>query len=228
VAVLKDGELQQVDAPQHLFDAPANLFVATFIGSPAMNLAEARLVRDGGLAVAFADHKLPVPQSAIAEHPGLERFLDWQVIIGLRPSSFEDAAFAPPEWPRLKAEARVTELLGSEVDVIFAVRTPPVQHEVMVAQFDTTAKQEASEDQDQAGALVGEGESLWTARVNPRSGVRPGRAVDLAVDTSALYWFDPRSGQAIPRQPAGGSAQRRLAGHPAPSGRLNAPTRHWR
>jgi multiple sugar transport system ATP-binding protein len=93
----------------------------------------------------------------------------------------------------------VTERLGSEVDVIFAVKTPPVEHEVMVAQFDTTAKQEASEDQDQAG----EGESLWTARVNPRSSVRPGRAVELAVDTSALYWFDPRSGQAIPRQPAG-------------------------
>jgi multiple sugar transport system ATP-binding protein len=89
------------------------------------------------------------------------------------------------------------------VDVIFAVRTPPVQHEVMVAQFDTTAKQEPSDDQDQAGGRAGEGESLWTARVNPRSSVRPGRAVDLAVDTSALYWFDPRSGQAIPRRPAG-------------------------
>jgi multiple sugar transport system ATP-binding protein len=205
VAVLKDGELQQVDAPQHLFDAPANLFVATFIGSPAMNLAEARLVRDdgGGLAVAFADHRLPVPQGALAGHPGLEGFLDRQVIIGLRPSSFEDAAFAPPGWPRLKAEARVTELLGSEVDVIFAVRMPPVEHEVMVAQFDTTAKQEASEDQEQTGGLVGEGESQWTARVNPKSSVRPGRAVDLAVDTSALYWFDPHSGQAIPRRPAG-------------------------
>jgi multiple sugar transport system ATP-binding protein len=205
VAVLKDGELQQVDAPQNLFDAPANLFVATFIGSPAMNLAEALLVRDGdgGLAVTFADHNLPVPQTAIAEHPGLERFLDRLVIVGVRPSSFEDAAFAPKGWPPLKAEARVTELLGSEVDVIFAVRTPPVQHEVMVAQFDTTAKQEASEDQDQAGDLAEEGESLWTARVNPRSSVRPGRAVDLAVDTSALYWFDPSSGQAIPRRPAG-------------------------
>jgi multiple sugar transport system ATP-binding protein len=108
--------------------------------------------------------------------------------------------FAPKGWPRLKTEARVTELLGSEVDVIFAVRSPPVEHQVLVAQFDTTAKREASEDQDQAGGFVGEGEGLWTARVYPRSSVRPGRAVDLAVDTSALYWFDPNSGHAIARQ----------------------------
>jgi multiple sugar transport system ATP-binding protein len=205
VAVLKDGQLMQVDAPQDLFDAPANLFVATFIGSPAMNLAEGRLVRDdgGGVAVVFADHRVHVPEGAIAEHPGLERFLDRQVILGIRPSSFEDAAFAPPGWPRFKAEARVTERLGSEVDVIFAVRTPPVEHEVMVAQFDQAAKQPAGQDQDQTGGLVGEGESLWTARVNPHTSVRPGRAIDLAVDTSALYWFDPHSGQAIPRQAAG-------------------------
>jgi multiple sugar transport system ATP-binding protein len=203
VAVLKDGKLMQVDAPQNLFDAPANLFVATFIGSPAMNLAEAMLVRDGGLAVTFADHRLPVPDQAVAGHPGLERFLDRQVILGIRPSSFEDAAFAPPGWPRIKAEAKVTERLGSEVDVIFAVKTPPVQHEVMVAQFDLAAKQPAGQDQEQTGGLVGEGESQWTARVNPHTSVRPGRAIDLAVDTSALYWFDPDSGQAIARQAAG-------------------------
>jgi multiple sugar transport system ATP-binding protein len=169
VVVLKDGQLMQVDAPQNLFDAPANLFVATFIGSPAMNLAEARLVRDDGgrAAVIFADHGLPVSDRAVAGHPGLERFLDRQVILGIRPSSFEDAAFAPPGWPRIKAEAKVTERLGSEVDVIFAVKTPPVQHEVMVAQFDTAAKQPAGQDQEQTGGLVGEGESQWTARVNP-------------------------------------------------------------
>jgi multiple sugar transport system ATP-binding protein len=204
VAVLKDGQLMQVDEPQNLFDAPANLFVATFIGSPAMNLAEAMLVRDdgGGLAVTFADHRLPVPDQAVAAHPGLERFLDRQVILGIRPSSFEDAAFAPLRWPRIKAEASVTERLGSEVDVIFAVKTPPVQHEVMVAQFDLAAKQPLGQDQEQTGRLVGEGESQWTASVNPHTSVRPGRAIDLAVDISELYWFDPDSGQAIARQAA--------------------------
>jgi multiple sugar transport system ATP-binding protein len=145
-----------------------------------------------------------VPDQAVAGHPGLERFLDRQVILGIRPSSFEDAAFAPPGWPQIKAEARVTERLGSEVDVIFAVKTPPVEHEVMVAQFDPAAKQPAGQDQEQTGGLVGEGESLWTARVNRHTSVRPGRAIDLAVDTSELYWFDPDSSQAIiPRQAAG-------------------------
>jgi len=154
-----------------------------------MNLAEGRLVRDdgGGVAVVFADHRVPVPEGAIAEHPGLERFLDRQVILGIRPTSFEDAAFAPPGWPQIRAEARVTERLGSEVDVIFAVKTPPVEHEVMVAQFDPAAKQPAGQDQEQT-----------------HTSVRPGRAIDLAVDTSALYWFDPDSSQAIiPRQAAG-------------------------
>jgi multiple sugar transport system ATP-binding protein len=125
VAVLKDGKLQQADTPQKLFDAPVNLFVATFIGSPAMNLTEGRLIRDdGGLAVVFSGHKVPVPHQAIAEHPGLERFQDRQVIIGVRPSSLEDATFAPRGWPQIKAEARVTEKLGSEVDVIFPHQEP--------------------------------------------------------------------------------------------------------
>jgi len=204
VAVLKDGELQQVDTPQQLFDAPVNLFVATFMGSPAMNLADARLVRDGGLAVTFAGHTIAVPEGAIAAHPGLERFVDREVILGVRPSSLEDAAFAPKDWPLFKAEPGVTELLGSEVDVIFPVRTPAVQHEVMVAQFDTAATdtEPAGQAQDQASGLIGAGESLWTARVNPKSSAQPGRAIDLAVDTSALYWFDPDSGQAITRQGA--------------------------
>jgi multiple sugar transport system ATP-binding protein len=205
VAVLKDGELQQADTPQKLFDAPVNLFVATFIGSPAMNLSEGRLIRDdGGLAVVFSGHKVPVPDQAIAEHPGLERFRDRQVIIGVRPSSLEDAAFAPRGWPQIKAEARVTEKLGSEVDVIFPIKSPPVQHEVMVAQFDNAAKDSPPTGEPaQPGALVGAGESLWTARVNPKTSARPGSAIDLAVDTSALYWFDPDTGQAITRQATG-------------------------
>jgi multiple sugar transport system ATP-binding protein len=205
VAVLKDGKLQQADTPQKLFDAPVNLFVATFIGSPAMNLTEGRLIRDdGGPAVVFSGHKVPVPDQAIAEHPGLQRFWDRQVIIGVRPSSLEDATFAPRGWPQIKAEARVIEKLGSEVDVIFPVKSPPVQHEVMVAQFDTAATDTPPTGEKPSDtALVGAGESLWTARVNPKTTARPGRAIDLAVDTSALYWFDPDNGQAIARQSAG-------------------------
>jgi multiple sugar transport system ATP-binding protein len=161
------------------------------------------LVRDDGPAVLFADYKLPVPEQAIAAHRGLERFWDHKVIIGLRPSSLEDAAFAPEAWPQLKAQAQVTEQLGAEVDVIFAVRTPPVEHETMTVQFDKapTDQHPTGEHHDQTSGLVDEGQSLWTAKLNPKTTARPGRAIDLAADTSALYWFDPDSGLAITRQP---------------------------
>jgi multiple sugar transport system ATP-binding protein len=193
VAVLKDGELQQVDSPQNLFDQPQNLFVATFIGSPAMNLATAKLVRDdGGPALTFAEYKIPIPQQVLAERPGLERYVDREVIVGIRPSDFEDAAFVQGDRPRIKADVTVSEELGSEVNVIFTVHAPAVHHEVMVAKFDKAAK-----DEVEAEELVGAGESLWTARVNPKTQARPGRTIDLGVDTSSLHYFDPDSGQAI-------------------------------
>jgi multiple sugar transport system ATP-binding protein len=193
VAVLKDGELQQVDTPQNLFDHPRNLFVATFIGSPAMNLATAKLTRgDGGPAVAFAGYRIPIPQQVFTDRPGLERYLDREVIVGIRPSNFEDAAFVQDDRPRIKAEVAVSEELGSEVNVIFTVHTPAVHHEVMIAKFDKAAK-----DEVEAEELVGAGESLWTARVNPKTQARAGRTIDLAVDTTSLHWFDPDTGQAI-------------------------------
>jgi multiple sugar transport system ATP-binding protein len=199
VAVLKDGELQQVDTPQMLYLHPTNLFVATFIGSPAMNLATARLARDqDGPAVTFADYKLPVPAQAIDRRPGLNRYLDRDVIIGIRPSAFEDAAFAPEGRPRIKAEVGVSEELGSEVNLLFTVHTPQVHHDVMVAKFDRAAK-----DEVEAEELAGHGESLWTARVNPETSARPGHNIDLAVDVNQLHFFDPQTGQAIARQPAG-------------------------
>ena len=95
VAVLKDGELMQVDTPQMLFDAPDNLFVATFIGSPAMNLAEAKLVRDQGPTLLFAELKVPLPEQLVSAREGLDSYFDKQLIVGLRPSSMEDAAVRP-------------------------------------------------------------------------------------------------------------------------------------
>jgi multiple sugar transport system ATP-binding protein len=193
VAVLKDGELQQVDTPQNLFDNPQNLFVATFIGSPAMNLATAKLTRgDGGPALTFADYRVPIPQQVLQQRPGLDRYVEREVIVGIRPSDFEDAAFVQQDRPRIKADVTVSEELGSEVNVIFTVHVPAVHHDVMVAKFDKAAK-----DDIEAEELVGAGESLWTARVNPKTQARPGRTIDLAVDTSSLHYFDPDNGQAI-------------------------------
>ena len=92
VCVMLDGRTQQADTPQRLFESPANLFVAGYIGFPAMNFAEARLVRDGGPTVTFAGHALPVPAAVLESRPGLADYLGRTVIIGIRPSHFDDAA----------------------------------------------------------------------------------------------------------------------------------------
>ena len=191
VCVLRDGRLQQVDTPQSLFDAPVNLFVAGFIGSPAMNFATAQLVRDDGPAITFAGYKLPFPESVLTGKPGLDGYFGREVIIGIRPSDFEDAKLAEAGWARMPVSAGVTEELGSEIHVIFTIDAPPVEH----ASIAEAAKGEEGED-EAAVALAG-GKSLWTARVAARSAARPGTAIELAVDTSNLHFFDPVSGLSI-------------------------------
>jgi multiple sugar transport system ATP-binding protein len=193
VCVLRDGQLQQVDTPQALYDNPVNLFVAGFIGSPAMNFVTAELARDGGPVAAFAGHRLPLPPGLIGSKPGLEGYFGREVILGIRPSEFEDASLADPEWARMLITANVTEELGSEIHVIFALDAAPVQHPSI---SDAVA---ADGDADEAAAVLSGGKSLWTARVASRSRVRPGQQVELAVHTSNLQFFDPASGLAIGR-----------------------------
>jgi multiple sugar transport system ATP-binding protein len=191
VCVLRDGKLQQADTPQTLFNAPVNLFVAGFIGSPAMNFVTARLVRDDGPAVTFAGHRLEVPETLLAARPGLDSYVGRDLILGVRPSDFEDAGLADPGWARMPATAGVTEELGSEIHVLFSIDAPPVQHSSITQAV-------AGDDDDAAIPLIG-GKSLWTARVAARSKVRPGQPVELAVDTSNLQFFDPESGLSIGR-----------------------------
>jgi multiple sugar transport system ATP-binding protein len=189
VCVLRDGRLQQADTPQALFNAPVNLFVAGFIGSPAMNFVTARLARDDGPAVTFADHRLAVPDDLITARPGLDGYFGREVILGIRPSDFEDAGLADAGWARMPVTAGVTEDLGSEIHVLFTIDAPQVQHSGIT---DATA----GGDEDEAIPLEG-GRSLWTARVAARSKVRTGQPIELAVDTSNLQFFDPESGLSI-------------------------------
>ncbi|TXK39698.1 ABC transporter ATP-binding protein [Nonomuraea sp. C10] len=202
VCVLRDGLLQQVDTPQNLFDKPVNLFVAGFMGSPSMNFVNAELVRDGGAAVAFAGYKLPIPESTFTEKPGLDQYIGKKLILGIRPSDFEDAASAGAHadngWATLSAKAEVTEELGSEINVLFLIDAPPVEHK------DTVAAADTGDDEEATLPLAGD-KSLWTARVNARSHVRHGQTIDLVVDTHNLHFFDPASGLAV--------------GHPANVGR---------
>jgi multiple sugar transport system ATP-binding protein len=197
VCVLRDGVLQQVDTPQNLFNHPVNLFVAGFIGSPAMNFTMARLDRPDGpgpdageAAVSFAGYQLPLPAEAIGRKPGIERYFGREVILGIRPSDFEDASLADAGWARMPVTANVTEELGSEILVMFLLDTPPVENR-------DTAALSADQDEDEAGISLAEGKTLWTARASARSRISAGSQVELSVDTGNLHFFDPGTGLTI-------------------------------
>jgi multiple sugar transport system ATP-binding protein len=190
VCVLRDGKLQQVDTPQRLFDAPVNLFVAGFIGSPSMNFVTAKLEQDG---VSFAGFKLPVPADVFEAKPGLSGYAGKEIILGIRPSDFEDAAHAKPDWARIDVTSTVTEELGSEINVIFAIDAPPVEHKDTLA----LAKDATEGEEEETAIPLLDNKALWTARVNARSHVRPGQSLELAIDTHSMHFFDPDSGLAI-------------------------------
>ncbi len=179
VAVMRDGRIQQVDTPQELYSRPSNLFVAAFIGSPAMNLVEAEVV-DGELR--FGGYAIPLPADAV---PPVGR-----IIAGLRPESFQDGAFADSSLPRLDVRVEVVEELGADTHVLFAVAAPRV---------DVSDVREATGDEDVVTAVEG---SLFTARVDPGTAARPGEPLHLAVDPSRVHYFDPESGLRLEPRPA--------------------------
>jgi multiple sugar transport system ATP-binding protein len=182
VAIMRDGVLQQVAQPQELYDRPRNLFVAEFIGSPAMNLVGADLVRaDGGFAARFGDKSLPVGERVLKTRPGLPRFEGERLILGVRPEDIEDAAIGTGE--RISAVVDIREDMGSEVFV----------------HFDPGARMVAGED---VRAAVGEDAaevkgSAWVARLDRDTAAAERQRIELAVDTSRLHFFDPATGDAI-------------------------------
>jgi multiple sugar transport system ATP-binding protein len=196
VAVLRKGELQQVDTPQTLYDDPVNLFVAGFIGSPSMNLFDARLAADGdGLAVEFGDMRLPVPADLLAARPALRAHAGQVVVLGIRPEDIEDAAFVPdaPAANRIKTSVELREALGSEVVVHVDVKAPPA----MTEEARELAKDIGEEAVERTTAQARGGTTTVLARLNPRTSAQKGQPIELAVDTSSLHFFDPTDGSSI-------------------------------
>jgi multiple sugar transport system ATP-binding protein len=195
VAVLRDGVLQQCADPQQLFHRPVNLFVAAFIGSPAMNLVEAVAEDDD---VAFAGHRIALPPGSPLA--GLRR----RVILGIRPTDFELVTPATdPALPRMRVTVDVVEKLGSESHVIFAVDAPRVSTDAVQAARD-------AEGADEGVLLADDQRSEFTARIDGRQSVDPGATVELAVDHRALHAFDVESGLAlraeVPERPLAATA----------------------
>jgi multiple sugar transport system ATP-binding protein len=196
VAVIRRGLLQQVDTPQFLYDHPNNLFVAGFIGSPAMNMVEATLSRsDGTASVEFGGFRLSLPDEVFAERPALRAFEGKQVIVGVRPEDMEDAVLIAdaPADRRIRSNVMLREALGADVLVHFKIRAPAVMTED-VRELAGDVGQEALAEVER-GAQAGE--STFLARLNPRTGAREGEPVELVVDVHRLHFFDPETGLGI-------------------------------
>jgi multiple sugar transport system ATP-binding protein len=194
VAVMRRGELQQVDTPQKLYDSPANQFVAGFIGSPSMNIVEAEIFREEAtLFVGFGEHRLEIDDSVLGKHPTLQAFVGRKVTLGIRPEDIEDASFVPstPKTHRLSTTCDLREALGSEVLVHFTVSA-----RALLSEDARELQVDALDLQGASGRPAGS-ESVFVARLNPRTGVSEGDAIELAIDVRNLHFFDPESELAI-------------------------------
>jgi multiple sugar transport system ATP-binding protein len=196
VAVIRKGELQQVDTPQTLYEHPNNLFVAGFIGSPAMNLVDGQLEADGDqLLVKVAEFRLPVAPDVVASRPRLRNYVGRTVVVGVRPEDMEDASLVAdaPAERRIKATVDLVEALGSDVVIHFRIAAPPALTED-AKELASDVGQEALEKVTQEAAG---GESTIVARLNPRTRANKGEDIELVVDTSRLHFFDPEDGSAV-------------------------------
>jgi multiple sugar transport system ATP-binding protein len=195
VAVIRKGKLQQVDTPQRLYDYPVNLFVAGFIGSPAMNMVEARLSTSNGSAdVEFGGQRLGVPPEVMASHAGLRRFEGGSVVVGLRPEDIEDASLVPeaPEDRRISTVVDLRESLGADVVMHFTVDAPAV-----ITEDTKELAHDVGHDKLETIDQMGADRSEFLARLSPRTTATKGQPIDLVVDVTRLHFFDPETGLAI-------------------------------
>jgi multiple sugar transport system ATP-binding protein len=196
VAVMKKGVLQQVDNPQVLYDRPVNLFVAGFIGSPAMNLVEAELQSsDRATFVNFGNFSLKVDDEVLGARPDLKGYAGQKVILGIRPEDMNDANLVgeAPEDRRMSVRLDLREAMGSEVYAHFTVDAPPVVSD------DTRelAADAGTEALEQLQMQEGVNKAAFIGRFGPRTRVTEGTAMEVFVDTRALHLFDPVTGEGI-------------------------------
>jgi multiple sugar transport system ATP-binding protein len=193
VAIMRDGLLQQVARPQDLYDRPRNLFVAEFIGSPAMNLIRGSLIpTNGGLTAKFGINGLTVGERVLNSRPALKTFVGKRVIVGVRPEDLEDADLAggAPDGRRLSAVVDIREDMGSEVFIHFGVGGEAVESEdVKAAVGEEAVEVSRGMAKDQGTA--------WVARLDRDTKAAEQGRVELVVDTDRLHFFDPEGGDAI-------------------------------
>jgi multiple sugar transport system ATP-binding protein len=196
VAVMRRGSLQQVDVPQRIYEAPANLFVATFIGSPPMNLLRATLEHsDGGLACAIGAQRVELAAAVVAAHPALPRYAGREIGLGVRPEHVSDAALDADGagCGRLRGRVLATELLGSDLLVHAEIDATPVVTEELIevaADIDAATVDELRAEAERDRTTV-------ICRFDVRSQVRVDEAIDIALPAERLHFFDLVTGLAI-------------------------------
>ncbi len=194
VAVLHMGELQQCDTPQYLYEHPNNLFVAAFIGSPAMNLYEA-IISPEADGVKVGAQSLSLSEAFVNTRAGLRGYRDRKVIIGIRPEDLDDPALrgsaAPLPGTTLTADIELVEALGNELQVHFLIDATKARSET------TQAATETEELTDLTTLHMGEAKAEGVARISPHSDFKAGQRVTFGVATDALHFFDPDTGAAI-------------------------------
>ncbi|HEV8687376.1 MAG TPA: sn-glycerol-3-phosphate ABC transporter ATP-binding protein UgpC [Gaiellaceae bacterium] len=192
VVVLRDGFLQQIASPQELYDRPANLFVAEFIGSPSMNLVAVDLARaDGGLVARFGEHQLRLDDSILSARPALARFEGKRVILGIRPEDIEDAAIAgAANGGRIAAVVDIREDLGSEVLIHFGIGAAAVRGEDVAAAVGEEALEATAVQAREKG-------NVFVARIDRETRAAEREPIELAVNTKRLHFFDPETSRGI-------------------------------
>jgi len=196
VAVLRKGVLQQVNTPQVLYEHPVNLFVAGFIGSPAMNLVEATLTSsNGSTVVSVGGFRLPVPEDVVGERPALRKYHERAVVLGIRPEDMEDATLVTdaPAERRISATVDLLEALGSDMVVHFTIDAP----QAMTDDVKELAVDVGAEALERVQQHAEGGKANVVARLNPRTKASKGERIDLVVDTRRLHFFDPDNGAGI-------------------------------
>ena len=192
VAVMKKGQLQQVAAPQELYDHPDNVFVAGFIGSPAMNLFQGTFSQSqsgGNLQLQVGSQQLEVGPELLSRRPDVRQYLNRAVIVGIRPEDLSDANLAHEATSaRLQAQADLVEAMGSDVLVHFAVDAPQVV---------TDDTRELARDLGEDPQTRGDAGTVMIARFSPRTAAREGAPISIAVDTERLHVFDPETGESV-------------------------------
>jgi multiple sugar transport system ATP-binding protein len=193
---MRKGQLQQVADPQTLYDRPVNLFVGGFIGSPAMNMIEATVMRsNGGLAVDVGKQQIVLGEETLDIRPALHSYEGRNVILGIRPEDLEDVSLEPdtPVDRRLRGVAELREALGSELMVHFTVEGTQA---ALTEDVKELAQDAGAPGGDPALESRGSG-ALLVGRFGARASVEEGKPVEVAVDTRSLHFFDPETSEGI-------------------------------